>query len=193
MITPSAPPSGTTISAVIEWDLFFRLMTEFSVSRFIPPKSICELPCTSSGRPASSGVETFDAPIVEGQDVVLHGFDEPEPLQVVQLVGLLLPRGRGPDSNRCWCRKAPRRRRRRRAGPRRSPTGCCDGSPRSSPCGRCRGCRTSRSTASRGARAPPRRRRCTAYSRRGGASAGCRSRTPVPGGRRRRARSSPRR
>ena len=29
MITPLPPPSGTTTWAVMEWDLFFRLMTEF--------------------------------------------------------------------------------------------------------------------------------------------------------------------
>src|SRR5208337_2278257 len=39
MMTPSAPPSGTTISAVTEWDLFLRLITEFSVRRPIPPRS----------------------------------------------------------------------------------------------------------------------------------------------------------
>ncbi len=34
-------------------------------------------------------VEPFDQPIVEWQHVVLHGLDQPEPLQFVQPVGLL--------------------------------------------------------------------------------------------------------
>ena len=38
MITPSAPDSGTSISAVTAWDLFLMLMTEFSDRRPMPPK-----------------------------------------------------------------------------------------------------------------------------------------------------------
>jgi hypothetical protein len=37
MITPLPPPSGTTTWAVMEWDLFFRLLTEFLLSRVMPP------------------------------------------------------------------------------------------------------------------------------------------------------------
>jgi hypothetical protein len=37
MITPSAPPSGTSISAVTACDLFLMLTTEFSERRPIPP------------------------------------------------------------------------------------------------------------------------------------------------------------
>ena len=55
MITPSAPSSGTTTSAVTAWDLFLTLTTVFSVRRPMPPKSTCELPLISVGRPASSG------------------------------------------------------------------------------------------------------------------------------------------
>ncbi len=38
MITPSAPPSGATIWAVTEWDLFFILMMVFSLNRPMPLK-----------------------------------------------------------------------------------------------------------------------------------------------------------
>ena len=57
MITPSAPPSGTTSSAVIANDLFLFATTEFSDSRPMPPKRSCEVPRTSCGRPARSGLK----------------------------------------------------------------------------------------------------------------------------------------
>ena len=65
MITPLAPPSGTSISAVTECDLFLRLRTEFSVSRPMPPKSSWTLPVTSVGPPGEVGVEALDPPVVE--------------------------------------------------------------------------------------------------------------------------------
>ena len=55
MITPSAPDSGTSISAVTECDLFLMLTTEFSDRRPMPPKRIWVLPLISTGRPARSG------------------------------------------------------------------------------------------------------------------------------------------
>ena len=101
-----------------------------------------------------------------GQHVVLARLDQEQPLQLGQPLGLLAPRGRAPGSSRCSCRRAPTRRRRRRAS-------CADAvpwravlaSPPSTPRGRCRGCRTSRSTASCAARRPPRRRTSSACSR----------------------------
>ncbi len=39
--------------AVTAWDLFFRLSTEFSLSRPIPEKSSRVVPRTRTGRPAS--------------------------------------------------------------------------------------------------------------------------------------------
>ena len=56
MITPSAPASGTMISAVTECDLFLMLTTELSDSRPMPPNSSCEPPSISVGRPATSGM-----------------------------------------------------------------------------------------------------------------------------------------
>ena len=57
MMTPLAPPAGTSTSAVTENDLFLMTTTLFSVSRPIPPKSSCELPRTSCGRPARSALK----------------------------------------------------------------------------------------------------------------------------------------
>ena len=50
MITPSAPPSGTSTSAVTENDLFLMLTTLFSESRPMPGKNSWELPA-DQGRP----------------------------------------------------------------------------------------------------------------------------------------------
>ena len=50
-ITPSAPESGTSTSAVIEYDLFLVLMTAHSRSR-LPLKISWRLPWINSGRPA---------------------------------------------------------------------------------------------------------------------------------------------
>ena len=56
-ITPFAPSSGTSTSAVSANDLFFVTTTEFSVSRPIPPNRIWRVPRTSCGRPARSGLK----------------------------------------------------------------------------------------------------------------------------------------
>ena len=56
MITPSAPPSGTSTSAVTENDLFLMLTTLVSDSRPMPGKNSWELPRIRVGRPASSGL-----------------------------------------------------------------------------------------------------------------------------------------
>ena len=55
MITPFAPASVTSISAVTENDLFLMLTTLFSDNRPIPAKNSCELPRISVGRPAAVG------------------------------------------------------------------------------------------------------------------------------------------
>ena len=55
MITPCAPPSGTSISAVTACDLFLMLTIELSERRPMPPNSRCRSPLTSVGRPATSG------------------------------------------------------------------------------------------------------------------------------------------
>ena len=90
MITPSAPPSGTSTSAVIENDLFLMLTTLFSDSRPMPGKNSWELPWMSVGRPARSGLRRSARAVVEREHVVLGGLDEPEPLQLGQPLGLLL-------------------------------------------------------------------------------------------------------
>ena len=148
-ITPCAPPSGTSTSAVTACDLFLMLTTEFSVRRPMPPNSSCRSPRTSVGRPATSGMKRSAVPVVERQHVVLRRLDQEQPLQLVRASPAARPRGRAPASSRCWCRRAPRRRRRTTASPwPTSSHGVGASSPRSSPGGRCRGCRTSRSTAS---------------------------------------------
>jgi hypothetical protein len=55
MITPSAPVSGTSISAVTEWDLFLMFRTQFSDRRPMPPNNSWVFPLISTGRPAVSG------------------------------------------------------------------------------------------------------------------------------------------
>ena len=57
MMTPSAPLSGTSTSAVIVNDLFFITKTQLSVNLPIPLNSSCELPLISNGRPASSALK----------------------------------------------------------------------------------------------------------------------------------------
>ena len=89
MTTPSAPPSGTSTSAVTENDLFLMLTTLFSDSRPMPGKSSWELPWMSVGRPASSGFSRSAVRSSIGQHVVLDRLDEPQPLQLVQLLGVL--------------------------------------------------------------------------------------------------------
>lgn len=53
--TPSAPSSGTMISAVIWWERFLTLSTQFSFRPPIPGYRICEVPLIRVGRPATSG------------------------------------------------------------------------------------------------------------------------------------------
>ena len=65
MITPSAPPSGTSTSAVTENDLFLMLTTLFSDRRPMPGKNSCELPRISVGRPAIVGLEPLGAAVVD--------------------------------------------------------------------------------------------------------------------------------
>ena len=90
MITPSAPFAGTSTSAVTANDLFLMLTTLFSDRRPMPANSSCELPLTSIGPAGQVGVDALDLPVVERQHVVLDRFDQPQPLQLVQLLGHLL-------------------------------------------------------------------------------------------------------
>ena len=158
MITPSAPSSGTSSSQVTANDLF--LMSTHTVLR--QPAHAAEqqlgVALDQGGSSGDVGDEALDLPVVEREHVVLDRLDQPEALQLMQFLRVLLRRGPWTASSRCCRRRAPRRRRRRRAAPHRSsPTACGAWSPRSSPCGKCLCCRTSRSTGSRAARVPRRR------------------------------------
>ncbi|CNV29507.1 Uncharacterised protein [Mycobacterium tuberculosis] len=55
-ITPSAPVSGTSTSAVTVCDLFLRLSTQFSDNRPMFENSTWVLPLMSTGLPARSGL-----------------------------------------------------------------------------------------------------------------------------------------
>ncbi len=90
MITPSAPDSGTSISAVTAWDLFLMLTTQFSDRRPMPPKRSWVLPLISTGRPAMSGFIRFARSVVERQHVVARRLDQPQALQLVELLRHLL-------------------------------------------------------------------------------------------------------
>ena len=89
MITPSAPPSGTSTSAVTENDLFLMLTTLFSDSRPMPGKNSWEFPWIRVGRPAIVGSSRSALAVVDGQHVVLGGLDQPQPLQLGEHLGLL--------------------------------------------------------------------------------------------------------
>ena len=97
MITPWAPPSGTTISAVTACDLFLMLTTELSVRRPMPPKSRCRLPFTSIGRPAIFASKPLRDAVVERQHVVPGRLDQEQPLQLVQAA-----RGAAAETSSNW-------------------------------------------------------------------------------------------
>ncbi len=162
-ITPSAPPSGTSTSAVSENDVFFIISTRVLGQPAHAAEQQLALALDQRRAAGRLGQAALDEAVVERDDVVLDRLDQPQPLQLVQLLRCSAARS-WPASSPSSCRRAPRRRRRTPAAwrRRRSPTACGAWSPRSSPCGRCRGCRTSRSTASRGAR--PRRASSNEYA-----------------------------
>ena len=58
----------------------------------MPPKSSCVLPVISCGRPAMSALNRSILAVVERQHVVLDRLDQPQPLQLVQLLGHLVAR-----------------------------------------------------------------------------------------------------
>ena len=66
------------------------LTTEFSDRRPMPPNRIWELPLISTGRPAVSGFKPLCEVVVERQHVVARRLDQPQPLQLVQLLRHLL-------------------------------------------------------------------------------------------------------
>ena len=123
------------------------------------------MPRMSCGRPARSGLKRSKRRSSSGRTLYFARLDQEQALQLAQPVGLLGGEVVAPASSR-RARRAPRRRRRTTGISAARPTGCCAASPRSSPRGRCRGCRTSRSTASSAGRRRRRRRRCTPSRRR---------------------------
>ena len=116
MITPSAPPSGTSTSAVIENDLF--LFVDHGVLRQPPHAAEEQLRRASHQlRPTGEvGVEPLDAAIVERKHVVLAGLDQEEALELARASRAAPLPGRAPVSSRRG-RRAPRRRRRTPASP----------------------------------------------------------------------------
>ena len=104
--------SGTSISAVTEWDLFLMLRTQFSDRRPMPPKRSWVFPLISTGRPAVSGFIFSTTPVVDRQHVVARRLDQPQALQFVQLLRHLLGQVVGLAPVLARCRRAPRRRRR---------------------------------------------------------------------------------
>src|SRR4029453_14236671 len=104
MITPLAPAAGTSISAVIENDLFLMLTTLFSDRRPIPWKNSWVLPRMRVGLPAIAGSTRragggwsarppgwgpLGAAVVDRQHVVLGGFDQPQALQLGEHLGVV--------------------------------------------------------------------------------------------------------
>ena len=89
-MTPSAPDCGTTTSAVTACDLFLVFTIELSVSRPMPPNRICRV-ALDQLRPAGDlGIGALGKAVVQGQHVVLDRLDQPQPLQFVQLLRILL-------------------------------------------------------------------------------------------------------
>ena len=89
MITPSAPPSGTSTSAVTENDLFLMLTTLFSDSRPMPAKNSCDVAVNQGRSPGELGVEALAGAVVHRQHVVLGGLDQPQPLQLGEHLRML--------------------------------------------------------------------------------------------------------
>jgi hypothetical protein len=69
--------------------LFLVLTTLLSVSRPMPPKSSCEVPRTSTGRPTRSALKRSMRRSSSGSTLYLRASVEPELLQLGQLLGLL--------------------------------------------------------------------------------------------------------
>ncbi len=76
------------MSAVTVCDLFFRLTTQSSLIR-MPGNSSWLFPRISCGPPGEIGIEALDSAIVQRHHVVFDGLDEPQPLHVGELLGIL--------------------------------------------------------------------------------------------------------
>ena len=89
MITPLTPSSGTVMSAVIVYDLFFVVSTAFSFSRFMPGVQRLRGAREQLRAAGDVGVEPFGRADVERQHVEARRLDEEQPLQLGELVGVL--------------------------------------------------------------------------------------------------------
>ena len=88
-ITPAAPPSGTSISAVTACDLFLMTTTEFSRQPAHAPEEELRVAADQLRAAGEIGVEALEAPVVERQDVVPRRLDQEQPLELGELLGLL--------------------------------------------------------------------------------------------------------
>ena len=96
MITPSAPPSGTSTSAVTENDLFLMLTTLFSDRRPMPGKNSWEVPRISVGRPAIVGSSRSDVRSSIGSTLYFVASISQSRCSLASIVGLLGGEVRGP-------------------------------------------------------------------------------------------------
>ena len=124
------------------------------VSRPMPPNSSCELPRIELRAPGQVGVEALDAAVVERQHVVLAPPRSGTAAAARAASPAAPRRGRAPGSSR-RARTAPRRRRRRRGISVAIPRDAVAGDGRPALVVDAAVARTSRSTASRGARRAP--------------------------------------
>ena len=85
-MTPLAPPSGTTTCAGDGVRFVLDVQHHVLGQPSHAAEQIWRLPLISVGRPARSGVETFDTAVVQWQHVILDCFDQEQSLQFVQLV-----------------------------------------------------------------------------------------------------------
>ncbi len=90
MITPSAPLAGTSSSDVTANDLFLMLITLFSDRRPMPAEQELRVALDQHGAAGQVGIDALDLPVVERQHVVLDRLDQPQPLELVQLLRHLL-------------------------------------------------------------------------------------------------------
>ena len=122
----------------------FRI--EFSLNRPMPPKRSCELPLTSTGRPTRSALNLSMRRSSRGRTLYFCASSSQTSCSSASFSGIstseiacLAPVARFVELPDIVRERGP--------APLRSAMGSSGESPRSSPGGRCRGCRTSRNTA----------------------------------------------
>ena len=88
MITPLAPDSGTTTLAVTECDLFLSVEHAVLADPHAGEQQLA-VAADQLRTPRDVGVDALEAAVVERHDVVLDGLDQPESLQLGELLGIL--------------------------------------------------------------------------------------------------------